>query len=122
MKIRALPEAIFYSGTFNFKSGSIRWQNRISDATVNWSPRTGNPSEWPYINLGKFYYERGKRDQGLALLKRAVEINPQNDIGQYHLGKCLFALGLTEKARDAVEKAIDIHSKSPDYFYFLANI
>ncbi len=83
---------------------------------------TGNPSEWPYINLGKFYYERGKRDQGLALLKRAVEINPQYDIGQYHLGKCLFALGLTEKARDAVEKAIDIHSKSPDYFYFLANI
>ena len=66
--------------------------------------------------------QRGKRDQGLALLKRAVEINPQNDIGQYHLGKCLFALGLTEKARDAVEKAIDIHSKSPDYFYFLANI
>jgi len=80
------------------------------------------PSEWPYINLGKLNYEKGKTALSSKLFSQALEINPRNDVSHFWLGKCLLAIGQTEQAKNCVEKAVAIYPKSPEYFYCLAKI
>jgi tetratricopeptide (TPR) repeat protein len=84
--------------------------------------KSGTPSEWPYINLGKMEYEKGKAETACRLFSQAVEINPQNDVSHFWLGKCLLRMGQTEQARDCLEKAVGIYPKSSEYYYLLANI
>src|SRR5207245_5656645 len=83
---------------------------------------TGTRSEWPYVNLGELYYEQGSPDRSVNLRAQAVRMNPQNDVGLFWLGKCQFALGQFEQARDSLEKALAIYPRSPEYHYFLARI
>jgi Flp pilus assembly protein TadD len=89
---------------------------------IDLSRTTGPPSEWPYINLSKLYYEQGNADRSTALLAQAVRINARNDVGLYWLGKCQFALGQFEQAKDSLEKAVAIYPSNPEYHYFLAGI
>ncbi len=84
--------------------------------------KSGAPSEWPYINLGKMEYEKGKAETACRLFSQAVEINPQNDVSHFWLGKCLLMMGRTEQARDCLQKAVGIYPKSSEYYYLLANI
>ncbi len=56
----------------------------------------------PHLYLGKFWVDTGKQDQGVAELKKAVELDPSNPDALYELGH---ALPSSADAATALEKA-----------------
>ena len=66
--------------------------------------------------LGWIYYLKGKYDQALLLLKKAADKapdgNPTTGIMQFHLAMVYKELGLTDKARETLQKAIGLLPKT----------
>ena len=56
----------------------------------------------PHLYLGKYWFDTGKTDQGIAELKRAVELDPTNPEALYELGR---ALPPGQDAVNALQKA-----------------
>jgi tetratricopeptide (TPR) repeat protein len=65
-----------------------------------------------YIELGRFYQERGKFSQAEDALKKAIELNPKNDIAYFELGWLYRVQGISPQAEDAFKKAIELNPKN----------
>lgn len=74
-------------------------------------------------NLGYFLAERGERlPEALALIERAVAIEPLNGSFLDSLGWTQFKLGNTEKAREFLEKALTQSRRNPTLHEHLGDV
>lgn len=60
------------------------------------------------INLGLFYIRRGDREKGVALVEKAVRVNPRWALSHYWLGKAYGQLGRKREALSEILHAADL--------------
>jgi predicted O-linked N-acetylglucosamine transferase (SPINDLY family) len=72
-----------------------------------------------HANRGVALMALGRHDEGLAALRKAVELDPKHLHGLYGLGNALAATGDMEGAEDCYRRALAI---SPDYMEALNNL
>ena len=58
--------------------------------------------------LGWVYYKKELFDSAAAEFESCVALSPRNPVFHYHLGLAYHRLGKTDKARDALNKALDL--------------
>lgn len=73
----------------------------------------------PHFYLGKYWVDTGKTDQGIAELKRAVELDPTNPDALYELGR---ALPAGQDAVNALTKATHERTNHLEAWVRLAEI
>lgn len=78
--------------------------------------------EMPYIYLGRFYYRRDQFDDGLPLLEKAAEINPESGEAWLVLGKTLHGLKRDNEAVAALERSAAAEVRDPEPHYLLYRI
>ncbi|MEM3444749.1 MAG: tetratricopeptide repeat protein, partial [Thermoplasmata archaeon] len=74
-----------------------------------------------YVKLGFTLIELGKREEGLELLEKAMEMAPENLKVQYLVAKGKFELGEVEEASHILEKLIALNPDS-DVFLLMGRI
>lgn len=87
---------------------------RYADEETLWR-RTleDNPACWLACNrLGLILHARGETEASIAMLKKAVAINPDDPEGHGNLGAFLFLQGLLDESITHLEKALELN---PDY-------
>ncbi|UCF36039.1 MAG: tetratricopeptide repeat protein, partial [Acidobacteriota bacterium] len=62
----------------------------------------------PHYHLGRFYYENQQFSEGLAALRKAVEVEPSHYKAHYFLGWCLQAQGDLESAKSSYRTSIQL--------------
>jgi tetratricopeptide (TPR) repeat protein len=73
------------------------------------SERRGPPtSANDYLHAASKHLGAGRDDEGLACIRKAVALEPNNAEAQMTLGSCCWALGLRPEAIKAYEKVIAI--------------
>lgn len=71
------------------------------------SPRRPPANEYrPFFAYGVFLYQQGRTEESLALLRKAVEADPNAAEARFELGKALAQLGRFEDAARESEKAL----------------
>jgi tetratricopeptide (TPR) repeat protein/TolB-like protein len=79
-----------------------------ADAAVDRAIRTG-PEDWQtYYDLGVFFYERFELERAAGYFQRVVDLLPDGSIGYTALGGILIHLGDRARAREMLEKSVDI--------------
>jgi len=78
--------------------------------------------EMPYIYLGRFYYRRNRFDDGLPLLEKAAEINPDSGEAWLELGKTLHGLKRDGEALAALKRSATAEARDPEPHYLLYRI
>jgi len=78
--------------------------------------------EMPYIYLGRFYYRLNRFDEGLALLEKAVAMNPGSAEALLDLGKTLHALKRDGEAATMLERSAAADAQNPEPHYLLFRI
>ena len=79
-------------------------------------------SEWPYLDYAGFLNRRGESQQALGLLKKAQTLNEKSDQVQFEIAKAHRNLEQWEQAVSALQAAIELNSRNPDYHYVLSLI
>jgi tetratricopeptide (TPR) repeat protein len=79
-------------------------------------------SEWPYLNLGKFLVTKNRYEEGLRLIRKAVELNPGSAEAYYVLGKVLARLGRDAEALQALKQSALNDPKYAEPRYLLSQI
>lgn len=69
----------------------------------------------------KILYGKGKIEEAISYLKRAIHFEPTNHEMQCQLGMLLFELGQYYESNDVFEKILDVDDSYDDCYYFLAN-
>ncbi|HKW98596.1 MAG TPA: tetratricopeptide repeat protein [Bryobacteraceae bacterium] len=80
----------------------------------------GAAREVPYVYLGRYYYRLNRFAESLALLEKAVEINPRSGEAQLQRGKALHAMHHDAEAVSALmlAAAADVNNAEPHYLLF----
>ena len=79
-------------------------------------------TEWPWLNLAKLLVEKGRHEEGLALLESAQRMNPKSAEVCYVRGKVLQKLGREAEAEAALQRSVQNDAKFPDSHYLLGRI
>ena len=72
----------------------------------------------PYVELARLYAADGKPEEAEATLRKALDIEPVNEIIMSELGFFLTKNDKTEEAIDLLGKAVQSESYTPAYYYF----
>ena len=99
------------------KTTVATYRKAIEVATVQRTAR-----EMPFIYLGRFYYRLNRFDEGLALLEKAVAMNPGSAEAQLELGKTFHALKRDGEAVAALERSAAEDAQNPEPHYLLFRI
>ncbi len=74
------------------------------------------PKEWePYVNLGRFYYRRGRYAEALATYETVRELAPQYTGVYANLAAVYHQLGRTDEAASALQRSLEIAPNSITY-------
>ena len=68
--------------------------------------------------LGHLYREKGSLTAAERWYRKALELRPDHDTSEIHLGTCLWRQGKHEEARSHLERAVELDSESRDEAYF----
>ena len=83
-------------------------QYALFEQEMQWVIRKHPSQSLPYYYLGRHYSKaREDTDKGLALLQRAVSLNPADFRARYHLGYLLELKDRHEEAKAAYQQAIE---------------
>ncbi len=69
-----------------------------------------------WLILGSLYIQQEKVDKGIAVLKKAEQLEPEQPGVLFRLGRAYFQKGDYEAAREKLEAGLEIESNSPDAF------
>lgn len=73
-----------------------------------------NPNAWmPYQNLGAHYIRKGERERGIALIRKALTLSPDDPVAHMNLHHAYLETGRPELAKKHLDLA---RSTSPWYF------
>jgi len=86
------------------------------------APGERTAREMPYIYLGRFYYRLNRFEEGLALLEKAVAMNPGSAEALLELGKTLHALKRDDGATATLERSAAADPQNPEPHYLLFRI
>ena len=99
-----------------FALGSLSWrQSKIwHDSETLWNHTLAvSPSSMAHFHVGRFAAERGELAEAENHLRRAVEINPTNDVMQSNLALALARQGNLTEAIDHFRRALKINPTDP---------
>ncbi len=91
---------------------------RETDSALENDPNTG----WALRRQGWLLVEQGKKQEGLELLRRACDEDPENASTWSRRSNAELAVGNVEEARRAAEKVIVLEPDFPDGLEVLADI
>jgi tetratricopeptide (TPR) repeat protein len=112
--VAALSTAIAFFVLFVL--GSLSWkQTKIwHDSETLWNHAlAASPSSMAYFHVGRFAAQRGDLAESEKHLRRAVEINPTNDVMQSNLALVLARQGRLLEATDHFRRALNINPADP---------
>ncbi len=89
-------------------------------AEINEARRAGFSS--PYINLAAYYNRIGNSNTALENARKALEMNPKSDAGNFQFGKALDRLQQWPEAAEALNKAVEANPRASSYHYVLAGV
>ncbi|MDP2911967.1 MAG: tetratricopeptide repeat protein [Candidatus Omnitrophota bacterium] len=75
-----------------------------------------------YANLGKAYWNAGKKIRGLGMLNKALDTDPYSRQAIYAMGILYMEIGETENALKQFEQYLALNPYDPDVCRILANI
>jgi Flp pilus assembly protein TadD len=110
----ALLTGVFLFMLFGF--GILTWkQTQIwHDTETLWSHALAvRPSSIAYFHMGRSMAQRGDLAEAEKHLRRAVEINPRNDVIQSNLALVLARRGSLAEATEHFRRALEINPKDP---------
>jgi len=79
----------------------------------------------PYINLSAYYNRFHKPDLALQYARKAIKLDPNNDLGYYQMGRAYQTLGQLDQAAEALRSAISdnpVSAASAQYYYVLSQV
>jgi tetratricopeptide (TPR) repeat protein len=77
------------------------------------------PSEFPYLDLSRFYHDHNEIDRAESFALRALHINPGSDQGYFELARNYRDRAEWSNAAQALLKAIAINPRAAQYYYLL---
>lgn len=89
---------------------------------IEWQKDNPNPSEQPYINLGKLLMAGEHSEEALALLLKAEMISPKDEVTRIAIGKLYQKQGEMKKAEDELRQAVEIAPKDATAHFLLGRI
>jgi tetratricopeptide (TPR) repeat protein len=89
---------------------------------IEWQKNDRQPSEQPYINLGKLLIEKEHAEEALPYLLRAEELSPANEQTHVVIGGLYQKQGDLKKAQDELEQAVEITPKDAAAHFLLGRI
>ena len=89
---------------------------------IEWQKDKPNPSEQPYINLGKLLMAGEHSEEALALLLKAEMISPKEEVTRVAIGKLYQKQGEMKKAEDELRHAVEIAPKDATAHFLLGRI
>ena len=99
-----------------FGLSTLTWrQTEIwRDSETLWNHAlAASPSSMAHFHVGRFTAQRGDLAEAEKYLRRAVEINPTNDVMQSNLALVLARQGNLTEATDHFRRALEINPKDP---------
>ncbi len=89
---------------------------------VELEEQQGLKSEWPYLDLARFYSGQHDAERAFLYLQKAIEENPRADQAHFELAKIFRDRAELQQAVDALRKAIAINPYGEEYYYVLAQV
>jgi tetratricopeptide (TPR) repeat protein len=89
---------------------------------IEWQKNDLQPSEQPYINLGKLLIEKDHAEEALPYLLRAEELSPGNEQTHVVIGKLYQGQGDLKKAQDELRQAVAIAPQDAATHFLLGRI
>jgi tetratricopeptide (TPR) repeat protein len=87
---------------------------------VDLDERQDIPSEFPYLDLSKFYYDQNQFELAESFALKALRKNPHSDQAYFELARNYRERTEWNKAADALTKAIAINPRAAEYYFLLA--
>ncbi|MEW5979525.1 MAG: tetratricopeptide repeat protein [Acidobacteriota bacterium] len=79
-------------------------------------------SEWPYINLAKFFLDRNRYDESIPVAMHATQANPKSADAFFVLGKAYHKIRADKEALEALERAVQNDANHTETHYLLSRI
>jgi tetratricopeptide (TPR) repeat protein len=89
---------------------------------IAWQEQSPHPSEQPYVNLGNLLMERGRMEEALAPLEKAVALAPDNAFCHMTLGVYYRKIGKPVPARRELERATQLDPENAAAHYQLGRL
>jgi tetratricopeptide (TPR) repeat protein len=106
--------------------GSMSWQRTgvyESHETLWTDTLAKNPDCWlGRNNLGNALAQKGRLDEAVEQLQKALELNPSFAEAHYNLGHVLVQKGQMDEAIAQYQKALELNPDYPDAHYNLGNV
>lgn len=106
-------------GKLLFDQGKYRQAMECFEKAIELSKRN-DPGN--YKNLSVIYNKLDAPEKALAMLKKAVELDPANADYHYSLGRTYYGLGRLEDAESHFMKAVALNPSMPDAYIHLVGI
>ncbi len=73
--------------------------------------------DWPHLNLGALYFDKGKYQKAIEYFKRAIKINPKRASSWNYMGAAHIFTGDLDIAEDELERSIGLDKNAfwPNY-------
>lgn len=105
----------------NWLGATLTEQQHFAEAREQYEVALRDPSyptpELIYLNLGMLYRAQGLDDEGVAQLRRAVQIDPRFYKAHYELAQALEAVGSLGEALDEIVVAEPAFRADGEYWY-----
>ncbi|PYR16537.1 MAG: hypothetical protein DMF98_28070 [Acidobacteria bacterium] len=77
---------------------------------------------FPYINLAAYYNRIGDAKLAVEIARKALEMNPKSDAGNFQLAKALDRLQQWPEAVEVLNRAIEVNPSASTYHYVLGGV
>lgn len=89
---------------------------------IAWQEESLHPSEQPYINLGSILVEQDRIDEAIPVLKKALDLAPNDAVCHLKLGTAYFRRGQLKEAQQALERATQLDPENAAAHYQLGRL
>lgn len=89
---------------------------------IAWQEKGGEASEQPYANLGSLLLERGRTQEALGVLEKAVAMAPRNAFCHLKLGIAYRQLGRLQKSEQQLNQATALEPDNASAHYQLGRV
>ncbi len=114
-------EGVRYYNAYREATGEKRIENLKKAVDSFETARLVNPGkDQTYTILATSYFELGERDTALQVIKKAVELNPDNQTINMTAGQILTRMGKLEEAQKYFQKVVEIDPGNTDAIRYLA--
>jgi len=118
VKQKKLLEKIHYDALLLKKDGKL---DSYEKKLIEWLAISPENMEFNQL-LADLYFTIGNHNKALSLLKKIIEIDPQNHVAIWQIGEIYLITWDFETAELLIEKAINIKPSNPKYYISLVDV